>query len=151
MVLLMKKYPELFDAALAIAADAHQGQVDRGGAPFITHPLRVMHNMETPEERLVALLHDTIEDSDVTVTDLQVAGFSANVINAVLALTRWSGESYLSDYIDRVGRIELARWVKVKDLEDNMMIGRLETFTPKDLARVAKYKTAWNILKGVNR
>jgi len=138
-----------FDKAMELAIIAHSGQTDRGGYPFIMHPLRVMHNMETMEEKIVALLHDTVEDSPMTLAQLSTHGFSSSVVEAVDNLTRRKGENYLNEYINRVYQMELSRWVKVKDLEDNMQMVRLRTVSEKDLERVRKYKIAWDLLKGV--
>ncbi|MGG1266408.1 HD domain-containing protein [Brevibacillus laterosporus] len=89
------------EKAIVIATKAHAGQVDKGGNPYILHPLRVMLKMGTEEEMIVAVLHDVIEDTKVNVDDLKRAGFTESVIDAVIALTRQDGERYM-DFIERM-------------------------------------------------
>ncbi|MBK7179692.1 MAG: HD domain-containing protein [Chloroflexi bacterium] len=130
------------DTALAIAIQAHAGQVDKAGQPYILHPLRLMFQMATEEEMITAVLHDVVEDSDVTLDALRQAGFSEKVITAVAAVSRQDDETY-EEFIRRLRPNALAAKVKLADLTDNMDIRRLKTITPKDLARIEKYHHAW--------
>lgn len=131
----------MLEKARKIAETAHAGQVDKGGQPYILHPLWVAERCETAEEKIVALLHDVIEDTDRTVEDLRQEGFSETVLQAVACLTHREGESYM-DYVERVCRNPLAARVKLADLSDNMDLSRIPHPTEKDLARVEKYKKA---------
>ncbi|MBK6324500.1 MAG: HD domain-containing protein [Chloroflexi bacterium] len=130
------------DTALAIAIQAHAGQVDKAGQPYILHPLRLMFQMATEEEMITAVLHDVVEDSDVTLDALRQAGFSEKVITAVAAVSRQDDETY-EEFIRRLRPNALAAKVKLADLTDNMDARRLKTITPKDLARIEKYHHAW--------
>jgi (p)ppGpp synthase/HD superfamily hydrolase len=127
---------------LAIAAEAHAGQKDKGGAPYILHPLRVMLRMENDTDRIVALLHDVLEDCPGwSPARLRSNGFSEEIITAVEALTRYPWESYES-FITRAGRNEIARRVKLADLAENCEPSRLSAPTQADGERVAKYERA---------
>ena len=110
--------PTLEDA-IALAAHAHRGQVDKGGQPYILHVLRVMLRQEDETARLAAVLHDVLEDTQVTLADLRSAGYSEPVCAAVDCLTRRSGETY-EEMIERVATNPLARQVKLADLADNL-------------------------------
>lgn len=114
----------MINKALKIATKAHDGQTDKGGQPYIFHPIRVALNCETEEEKIVALLHDVVEDTSVTLEDLKAEGFDDDIIKAVKCLTKRKGDDY-EDYIVRVGRNLIARHVKIKDLEDNLDVSRL--------------------------
>lgn len=127
--------------AAMIAAEAHLGQVDKAGEPYILHPMRLAVNAATTQERIVALLHDVIEDSPVTIEQLAREGFDENVLRALAHLTRCPGESY-DDFIERVARHRLATKVKLLDLADNSNLDRLKAPTDEDRARVAKYQRA---------
>ena len=136
----------LIETALRIALVAHSGQVDRAGVAYILHPLRIMAAMRTDEERIVAILHDVIEDSDHTLADLRTAGFPAEIVSAVDLLTHREEDSY-EDYVRKIKGHALARRVKIGDLHDNMRIDRLPSPDQKDLQRLAKYKNALAILE----
>ena len=138
---------ELLEKALRIAVEAHAGQVDKAGKPYIFHPLRVCCRCFTDEEKIVALLHDTIEDTDVTAEDLLREGFPRNIVDAVLSVSRNEDESY-EDFVKRTSLNPLGRTVKLHDLEDNMDISRLDQVTEKDLDRLNKYIKAYRYLKG---
>lgn len=134
--------------AVMLAAEAHLGQLDKGGAPYIEHPLRLMLRAETREEKMVAVLHDVIEDSAWTVELLAREGFPARVIEALERLTRRPAETY-EGFIERVAEDPLARKVKLLDLRDNADLGRIPAPSPEDHARVAKYRRAIARLEGV--
>lgn len=131
----------MLDKAIQIAVTAHRGQVDRGGEPYILHPMRVMIEQKGRTEKICAILHDVIEDTDVTFEDLRREGFSEEVINALNALTKRDGEAY-EDYVARVVQNPIAMRVKLMDLTDNMDLSRLNITEPSDLKRFQKYEKA---------
>lgn len=133
------------ERALVIAAEAHQGTTDKGGAPYILHPLRLMQQMTTTDERIVALLHDVVEDSPWTLDALRAEGFSEEIVAAVDGLTRREGETY-EDFIARGASNPLARRVKLADIEDNMDLRRLGEIREKDLERLKRYQRARNAI-----
>jgi (p)ppGpp synthase/HD superfamily hydrolase len=120
------------DAALLIAVKAHSEQKDKAGKPYILHPLRLMNQCVTDEERIVAILHDVIEDSDVTLAQLVGSGFTSAVTEAVDCLTKNNGEIY-SDFIARVATNDLAKKIKIKDIKDNLDVSRLKSLSKNDL------------------
>jgi (p)ppGpp synthase/HD superfamily hydrolase len=131
--------------ALMLAAMAHRGQVDKAGQPYILHPIRLMLAMTGEQERMAALLHDVVEDSDVTLGDLTVAGYPVEVIETVGLLTHPAGMEYF-DYIGRVRENPIARRVKVADLKDNLDLSRIASPSEKDRERMEKYRAALEIL-----
>src|SRR5262245_11766928 len=135
------------EKAILIAAQAHLGQKDKAGAPYILHPLRLMMRMDSEDAMIAAVLHDVVEDSDCTLEQLRGEGFSEEVLHAVDCLTNRDGESY-DEFIARVQPNAIARQVKIADLEDNMNVKRIGEMTPKDLARIEKYHRAWRALTG---
>lgn len=130
---------EFLNKAICIASNAHQGQVDKAGAPYILHPLRIMMRGKDIEEQIVGVLHDTIEDTDIDSDYLRNEGFSDKVLFALQCMTKQKGEDY-SVYIHRVLMSPLATRVKLYDLEDNMRRDRIPNPTEKDLQRFEKYK-----------
>ena len=135
------------ERAIAIAAAAHAGQKSKEGGPYILHPLRVMMRMEGLEAQMAGILHDVVEDTPWTIGQLREEGFAEPVLAAVEALTHVEGEEYFA-YVARAGANELARRVKLADLEDNMNVMRLAEVREKDLERVRKYHKAWLMLRG---
>ena len=131
----------MIDIALAIARKAHAGQVDKAGVDYIQHPLYVASQIKTEQEKAVALLHDVLEDSDITVADLLAYGLSNEVVTAVQTLTKKKGQSY-QDYLGKVKSNNLARVVKLADLKHNSDLSRLKTVSNTDYERVKKYKNA---------
>ncbi len=138
---------ELLDKSLKIATEAHRGQVDKAGADYIRHPVRVAARCATDEERIVALLHDTVEDTSVTPESLLAEGFPQHIVDAVLSVTRREGETY-EDFVARAALNPVGRQVKLHDLEDNMDITRLPAITAADLPRLNRYLAAYRHLKG---
>lgn len=126
---------------LVLATNAHAGQFDRGGNPYILHPLKVMHYLKTDDEELqcIALGHDVVEDTRTTYQDLQQAGMSERVIAGIRALTKMPGETY-EEYQARVYANEDAMRVKICDLRHNTDIRRLKGVTEKDIERMVKYQ-----------
>jgi guanosine-3',5'-bis(diphosphate) 3'-pyrophosphohydrolase len=130
---------KLLALAIAIATKAHDGQFDKAGKPYISHPLTVMAQMDTLESKIVAILHDAIEDSDLKITDLVQQGFPDFIVKAIAAITKLEGEAY-EDYILRVKSNAIARQVKIADLTHNMDISRIPNPTEKDFQRLEKYQ-----------
>ena len=137
----------LLATAIAIANQAHAGQLDKAGKPYISHPLTVMAQMDTLENKIVAVLHDAIEDSDLKIEDLVKQGFPEFITNAIAAITKLEGEPY-EDYILRVKSNAIARKVKIADLMHNMDISRIANPTEKDFQRLEKYKKVLQELSG---
>ena len=131
----------LYQQALAIAKDAHKGQVDKAGVDYIQHPLFVASLVEGELAKTVALLHDVVEDSDWTLEDLRKEGLPEEVVQAVGILTKKRNEKY-EEYILRVKQNSLARQVKLADLKHNSDLSRLANVTEKKRKRVAKYQKA---------
>jgi (p)ppGpp synthase/HD superfamily hydrolase len=140
------KEQELLERAIAIAVEAHRGQKDRYGAPYILHPLRVMQRMATVREQIVAVLHDVVEDTDWTFEQLAKEGFAPNTIEALQALTKKEGEAY-PDLVKRSAANLLAKKVKLADLQDNMDVRRMNQVSEKDVERLEKYVKAWRFLR----
>lgn len=140
---------DLEEIANEIASRAHCGQKDKAGKDYIEHPKRVADKCDNSEERIVALLHDVIEDSDVTPEYLSEAGFSEEIIEAILSVTKREGESY-EDFIRRAAQNPIGRQVKLHDLEDNLDILRLEELSETDLPRLNKYMRAYRFLSSRN-
>ena len=132
--------------ALDLSSLKHREQKDKAGMPYFGHIARVSNACKTGPAKVVALLHDIIEDTDVTSEQLEEAGMSEFVIKAVLCLTRKNGEPY-EDFIRRAAKNPIAREVKIADLEDNMDVRRLENVTEDDFKRMDKYLNAWKYLK----
>ena len=130
--------------AIIYATNAHRGQRDKAGQPYITHPLRVMNNLgldASLDEQMAALLHDVVEDCGVTLDDLRAAGFPPVVIKAVDHLTKnEEGERDYQKAIERAALNPIARRVKIADLTDNMNLARIAAPTEKDHERAAKYR-----------
>ena len=131
---------EMLGKMLVLVTNAHSGQYDKGGTPYILHPLKVMHYLKTNDEELqcIALGHDVIEDTDTTYRDLEENGISQRVINGIKALTKLPGET-LDEYKHRVFANQDAMLVKLCDLRHNSDIRRLKGITEKDIKRMTKY------------
>ena len=131
----------LLSKAIEIATNAHKDQIDKGGAPYILHPTAVAAGVETTEQKIVAYLHDVIEDTDITAEDLLAAGFTTDIVEAIKVLTREKGVPYMS-YLQAVKKNELAKVVKMSDIKHNMDLSRIENPTQRDFDRLDKYKKA---------
>lgn len=140
---------KLLERAIFIAVNAHIGQTDKAGKPYIFHPLRVMQACPSIDEKIVAVLHDTIEDTTVTTEILAKEKFPQYIIDAVLVLTKDKKESY-ADFIRRVSWNPLAAAVKIEDIKDNMDTSRLTEVTEEDRERLNKYASALRVLKASN-
>lgn len=130
-----------YELALKIATEANKGQVDKAGVPYINHPLTVASLVDTEEEKIVALLHDTIEDTNITEQDLIDYGFPNEIVEAVKLLTHNKNVPYM-DYVAKIKDNELARKVKIADLTHNSDLSRLKEITEKDKKRYEKYQKA---------
>ena len=137
---------DILEKAIKIATTAHAGQTDKGGNPYISHPMRLMENVESVEEKIVAVLHDVIEDTEVTFADLEKEGLPQICIDALKLLTHDKDVPYMN-YVKSISSNEIATSVKIADLKDNSDLSRLESITEKDIARVEKYSKALSILQ----
>ena len=138
----MRRTKKLYlDRAIELAKQHHEGQTDKAGKLYIEHPLRVMNQVESEEEKIVAVLHDIVEDTEISLDDLRSEGFSEEVVSAVECLTKQDGENY-DLYIERISFNPLAVKIKLADLEDNRDLTRLPEVTDKDLERIEKYDKA---------
>lgn len=135
------------DTAIKLAADAHAGQIDKSGEPYVLHPLRVMLAMKAEDERIVAVLHDVVEDTPWTCEDLYWQhGFKPEIVMAIAALTRGKSEEYF-DFIRRLEMNQIARSVKIADIRDNLDPRRRLPSDPNAIERVAKYRQALEMLR----
>ena len=135
----------MVDLALSIARQAHEGQLDKEGVDYIEHPIYVASQVDTEEEKAVALLHDVIEDSPVSAEELLQAGLPETVVTAVHVLTKKKEQDYQT-YLETVKKNPLARVVKLADLKHNSDLSRLSSITEKDRERLKKYKKAIDFL-----
>ena len=143
---MKQEKPGMLARAIEIAASAHATQVDKGGAPYVLHPLRMMMKQTTEAAMIAAVLHDVIEDTPWTLAKLRAEGFPEQVLDAVVCLTKREGEDYAT-FIARAGANPIARAVKLADLEDNMDLRRIPEPVQKDLDRLAKYRRSWETLR----
>jgi (p)ppGpp synthase/HD superfamily hydrolase len=145
-----KAFSTMFVDALDIAVEAHRGQTDKYDQPYIMHVLGVMGGCLTVEEKIVGLLHDVVEDTDMTIDDLRTRGFTERIVTAVDLLTRRRGENY-DHFVERIAPNPLARAVKLADLEDNMDVRRSNrSRKEKDAERMEKYRKAWQKLTALH-
>jgi (p)ppGpp synthase/HD superfamily hydrolase len=129
------------ERAIALAAKAHEGQVDKADAPYILHPLRMMIRLSTNEERITAVLHDVVEDCGVSLENIRAEGFSEIVIEAINSVTKRPDESY-ENFVLRAASNPIGRRVKLVDLEDNSDLSRITNPSTKDFERIEKYRRA---------
>ncbi|WP_160693220.1 phosphohydrolase [Clostridium sp. C2-6-12] len=139
---------ELLSKAIKLAEKYHEGQVDKGGNPYIGHPLRVMEGVEILEEKILAVLHDVLEDCDVSADQLIEEGIPKELVEKLIILCKRRNEDYF-DYINRIKNNKATINVKLSDLKDNMDLNRLKDIKEKDIERLEKYKKAKEILEGV--
>lgn len=132
--------------ALKIAQRAHAEQADKAGQPYINHPIHVSKQVDTEEEKAVALLHDVIEDSEITLDDLRAHGLPAAVVDAVDCMTKRKGENYES-YLRRVKSSSIAKVVKIADMEHNSDLSRLPHPSASDYTRLEKYRKGLDFLR----
>lgn len=132
--------------AITLAVQKHAGQLDKGDQPYILHPLRVMLQLQQPDQQIVAVLHDILEDTNTTVQDLQNLGFQTHIIQAIQALTKLPHETRVQAAM-RTAQNRLACAVKIADVKDNMNLARIPTPTARDLARLEEYRQVLDILQ----
>lgn len=135
----------VIDHALEVALKAHGDQKDKAGEPYFFHPVRVALNCDTAAQKVVALLHDVLEDTSVTARQLLDEGFDTMTVSAVEALSRRNGEDYM-DFIHRLSRNPLAAQVKIRDLRDNLNLARLGGCKPP---KYELYLKALEFLEGI--
>lgn len=133
------------EQAIAFAATKHMGQVDKANAPYILHPLCVMLSVPTIQQKIVAVLHDVLEDTNTTVDELYELGCDNDIVEAILALTKLKGESR-TEAAKRTLQNPIARVVKIADITDNMDLSRIHSPTDKDFERIKEYQLVRDIL-----
>lgn len=140
-------YTPMTKAAMKLCFEAHKDQIDKAGIPYVFHPISLAERFgeDQEAETCVALLHDVLEDTDYTVDDIRAAGMSEEVIEALLLLNHNPKVEYM-DYVRHLSKNNIARHVKIYDLQHNSDLSRLEKVAEKDLKRVEKYKEALRIL-----
>jgi len=134
------------ERAIQIAVEAHAGAKDRGGKAYILHPISVMMRCETDEEKIVAILHDVVEDTDWTFEALREEGFTKTIIEALKTVTKHSDDEDYDEFIQRSLKNEIGRNVKIADLRENLDVTRIGELTDKDIERINKYKRALKTL-----
>jgi (p)ppGpp synthase/HD superfamily hydrolase len=141
---------EMLSKMISLATERHAGQYDKGGRPYILHPLTVMHRLRTDDEELqcIAVGHDLIEDTGISSTELLAMGFSERVVMGIYALTKYQGDSE-ADYRRAVKANPDAIRVKIEDLRHNSDIRRLKGVRPKDIERMVRYHEFYLELTGL--
>ncbi|KAA2243553.1 HD domain-containing protein [Chitinophaga agrisoli] len=129
--------------AITIATEAHKGQLDKYGAPYLGHVMRVMSMGRTEEEKICGVLHDVVEDTDWTFEQLAAEGFGTEILEALRCVTKLSDDEDYDHFVARILPNRLACLVKLNDLTDNMDIRRMPAVTEKDIARLNKYIKAY--------
>lgn len=137
---------QLLSKAINLAMQAHAGQVDKAGMPYIGHVMRVMQAGKTIDEKIVGVLHDVVEDTTWTFDALLAEGFPVHIVDALRCVTKLSDDEPYESFINRVKTNPLAVAVKINDLTDNMDIRRLQTLTDADVQRLRKYLKAYQSL-----
>jgi (p)ppGpp synthase/HD superfamily hydrolase len=134
------------ERAIAIAAEAHAGQHDKAGAPYVFHPLRMMLRLSSNDERIVAVLHDVCEDCPGWTLDrLRAEGFGEHIVAALETVTKRDGETY-EDFVRRAAANPIGRAVKLADLQDNCDLSRISKPLERDFERIEKYKKAIDLI-----
>ena len=136
----------LLELAQEVARQAHKGQLDKGGHPYIAHPRVVANSLESTEHKIVALLHDVCEDTTITTNELLNLGFTKRIVNSISIITKTKNVSY-DDYLAKVKQDSNAWNVKMADIKHNMELSRISNPTEKDFARIDKYKKALYFLE----
>jgi len=142
------------ETAIALAVETHSGQTDKAGEPYILHPLRVMFSLSSKNERIVGVLHDVVEDGEVSFDDLRKMDFSDVVVDALIAVTKLpeeegNDEGYQA-FVERAGADPIAQQVKIADLRDNLDVTRLYEVSEKDSRRISKYLRALRYLESLD-
>lgn len=139
-------YTPMTKKALKLCFKAHKDQTDKSGMPYVFHPFHLAEQMKDEATTVVALLHDVVEDTEITIDDLQKMGFSQEVLEAIALMTHNDEVPYM-EYVARIKTNPIARAVKLADLKHNSDMTRLESITPYDKERAKKYKRAIRLLK----
>ena len=139
-------YTKQTKRALSLCFEAHKDQRDKSGMPYVFHPFHLAEQMTDEETTVVALLHDVIEDTEYTLADLREMGFEPRVLEAIALMTHAPEVPYM-EYVAAIKRNPIARAVKLADLRHNSDASRLDTVTPRDEARAAKYQAAIELLE----
>jgi (p)ppGpp synthase/HD superfamily hydrolase len=139
-------YTPLTKKAMMIAYNAHQGQLDVAGSPYIFHPFHLAEQMQTEEQTATALLHDVVEDTGVTFDQLRTQGIPETVLEAVRLLTHAEGVEYM-DYVAALKHNPIAKTVKLADLAHNSDLTRLDSVNEQDMQRIEKYRKAKELLE----
>jgi guanosine-3',5'-bis(diphosphate) 3'-pyrophosphohydrolase len=140
-------YTPLTKKAMIFAYQAHQGQTDKSGLPYIYHPMHIAEQMEDESTTVCALLHDVVEDTHYTLEDLIQQGYPSEIIEALSLLTHNKGIPYM-DYVRKINSNKIASTVKLADLQHNSDLSRLEVIDDDALKRIEKYRKAMQILLG---
>jgi len=140
----------LLEKAIQIATQAHAGQIDRVGQPYIMHPLRVMHNGGNEIEKICGVLHDVIEDTPWTFEMLTAEGFPNEIIEVLKCVTKISDDENYDEFVERTKQNKTAIKVKLNDLTDNLDLRRLKQITEADIPRINKYLKAYHYLNTLN-
>lgn len=127
--------------AIKIACEAHQGQSSINGEPYILHPLRLLIKAKSNEERIIAILHDVIEKTNISLADLKNKGFDQNIISSIDSLSRRRSESYI-EYIERLMQNKISVKIKLLDLADNIKIHSENNDNGIYDAKINQYKNA---------
>lgn len=140
----------MLEYAISLAVKQHSEQTDKAGEPYILHPLRIMSKFRIRDEQIVAVLHDVVEDTNITLENLRVLGYNSQIINSIDKLTRRENENYNS-YINRASMDNIALLVKIEDLKDNLDNTRLKKVTPEDISRTNRYLKSLAYLNDIFR
>ena len=137
------------ERAIEIAVNAHKGVTDKGGNPYIVHPLRVMMSLKSGNEKIVGVLHDVVEDAeDWDFERLKEEGFSKEILDGLRSVTKTSEEEDYNEFVQRALTNEIGRAVKIADIRDNLDVTRIGELRQKDMNRLNKYKDALKVLLG---
>ena len=139
-------YTDLTKKALKLCFAAHKEQVDRSGLPYVFHPFHLAEQMPDELTTIVALLHDVVEDTDITLDDLREMGFPAEAVEAIALMTHDKRVAYM-DYVTEIKKNPIARTVKLADLRHNSDVSRLDAVDAKAAERLEKYRTAIRLLE----
>lgn len=138
-------YTHMTKKALKLSFEAHKNQVDKSGMPYVYHPFHIAEQMKDEETTIVALLHDVVEDTDITINDIRKMGFNEDVCAALTLLTHDDSVPYM-EYIKEIRKNPIAKAVKLADLKHNSDLSRLDTVDDKARKRAEKYEQAIDIL-----
>ena len=143
-------YTKKTKEAMKLMFEKHKSQLDKSGLPYVHHPLHVAEQMKDENTTIVALLHDVIEDTDMTIEQLEPYDFPKEAIEALRLMTHEKGLDYF-DYIKRLSKNPIARKVKLADLEHNMDLSRLNRITEENKKRIEKYQKSHQYLEELEK